>query len=37
MSGETPIVGPMFELLDSSPRVRVEEAEYRRLLGYPPH
>jgi len=26
----------MFELLDTSPSVNVQESEYRRLLGYPP-
>src|ERR1017187_7957757 len=27
--------GPMIEIVDSSPDVRVDPAEYRRLLGYP--
>jgi hypothetical protein len=27
----------MFELIDTHPRINVQEAEYRRLLGYPKH
>jgi hypothetical protein len=32
-----PVVRPRFEILDARPAVDVPEAEYRRLLGYPPH
>lgn len=37
MTGSLPTTRPMFELLDAHPAVNVAEAEYRRLLGYPPH
>jgi hypothetical protein len=29
--------GPLLELLDTAPAIAVQEAEYRRLLGYPPN
>ena len=37
MSMPRPATRPMLEQLDTSPAVRVPEAEYRRLLGYPRH
>ena len=37
MSGSRSSARPLRELLDAHPPVEVSEAEYRRLLGYPPH
>ena len=37
MTAARPLSRPGLELLDASPAVNVAEAEYRRLLGYPPH
>jgi len=35
MSGPPHIVRPMFELLDTQPKVDVKSSEFERLLGYP--
>ena len=37
MSDQRPSTRPLLEHLDAHPAVNVPEAEYRRLLGYPPH
>jgi len=37
MNSPRPFAAPVFELLDTHPPVEVQEAEYRRLLGYPKH
>ncbi len=37
MRDQPPVIRPMFELLEARPAVDVPEAEFRRLLGYPPH
>ena len=37
MSAPRPTIRPRLEHLDPRPALGVKEAEYRRLLGYPPH